>query len=440
MAVRHRLTGLALLGAAATAGGLLPSSPADAVTRSAATAQIADVSLSGGHVVWLDTTTAADGTNPVSSRTVRPKTRGSLTVVYGPQETLFGVPGTTASQAIGRQMSVLSTSAGRLAIEPLVPKGTALPPFQLRDRGVLTASPQFIGRDDYPVQTSGPWSLLERRVFAADGTKVLDLTSAAVHGDIYGPMVIYSSGTGRVRLRDLSKPSSASNPRTIQKARACNSCSGEVAVWGNTVAWTRKDAAIVVKTLPSGRNRVIKPIGYVHDLELSEGVLSWQGSWADDRMNIVDLRNPKSLPRVISLAKGTVDNHLMAGVNNAGNLSVRALPIGRTAKYRPRLIGAVAAASFAPASQAWAPQFDLSKPVNAPRLTISRAGATVRVLTGTAADGSVRDLSWNGLDADGNPAAAGAYSWRLTGNAADGDGPLFDVDGTSVTGTVTLTR
>jgi hypothetical protein len=277
-------------------------------------------------------------------------------------------------------------------------------------------------------------------VYRADGTKVLDLTSAAVHGDIYGPRVIYSSGTGRVRLRDLSKPSSSTNPMTLQKARACNNCSGEVAVWGNTVAWTRKDAAIVVKTLPSGRNRYIKPIGFVNNLRLSEGVLSWQGSYSDDRMNIVDLRDPTSLPRVISLAKGTVDDHLMAGVNNAGHLSVRALPIGRTAKYRPRLIGVLASSSFAPATETWAPQFDLSKAVSAPRLTLSRDGATVRVLTGTAADGSVRDLSWNGTATDGSPAPAGVYSWRLTGSAADGDGPLFDIDGTAVTGTVTLTR
>ncbi|GAB3243086.1 hypothetical protein [Kineosporia babensis] len=57
----------------------------------------------------------------------------------------------------------------------------------------------------------------------------------------------------------------------------------------------------------------------------------------------------------------------------------------------------------------------------------------------TAPDGSVRDLSWNGLSTRGTQLPASVYKWTLAGRSEDGDGTLVAGDGSSmVTGTITL--
>jgi hypothetical protein len=83
---------------------------------------------------------------------------------------------------------------------------------------------------------------------------------------------------------------------------------------------------------------------------------------------------------------------------------------------------------------------DTTKPLKAGTLAISKLGGPVvrSLATPVSTDGSLR-LTWDGLDDSGKGVPAGAYSYRLVADAADGSGTVAAIDGTAVTsGTVTV--
>jgi hypothetical protein len=107
----------------------------------------------------------------------------------------------------------------------------------------------------------------------------------------------------------------------------------------------------------------------------------------------------------------------------------------------PRVLGVLAdkSVSFAGGATLWKPQFDTTKALSAGSILIKNAaGVTVRTLaTPASADGSVRGISWNGLDGTGKAVPIGTYTYQLVANAADGTGALVSVSGTgTTTGTV----
>ena len=110
----------------------------------------------------------------------------------------------------------------------------------------------------------------------------------------------------------------------------------------------------------------------------------------------------------------------------------------------PRLLGALASltADFSDAAT-WSVEFDATKPLKAGTVEISKTGgAVVRTLaTAASADGSIRGLSWNGLDGSGKSVPAGSYTYTLKADAVDGSGTVVSsVDGTlPVTGKITVT-
>jgi gliding motility-associated-like protein len=121
---------------------------------------------------------------------------------------------------------------------------------------------------------------------------------------------------------------------------------------------------------------------------------------------------------------------------------VQTLPFDE--KYAPRLIAPYAAGGFSPNADGhadtWTPQFDITKPLKSAELSIlDSTGKTVRKLMATAPDGSIRDLSWDGRTSKGVKLPVGAYQWKLSGRADDGDGTLLDPWGrASVQGTVEI--
>ena len=407
----------------------------------AANAPIADLSLSAGRLSYIDTSIADDAQGSVWQRTAERDRRHRP--VLGAAARLLAISPATGRQALANRRPVLSTSAGRAVVQQLAALPTTLLPYAIVDRGRITQTFNRSARNGFRVRASGPYTLIERRVHRMDGTVALDLSAQAVHTDLYGASVIYSKADGSVRVRNLSQPTSASNPRSLAPARCDAGCASQVAIWGTTVAWSRLDSALVVRTLPATKVRVIKPLTNVFDLRLSEGVLSWHTS--EDSLNVVNLRAARSSPQAIALTGAEVDDHLVAGITGSGALSVQALPFGQSTAYRPRLIGGLGSAGFSPdgdgVRDVWVPQFDLSKPVSSVLIRISRGSEVVRTLTATALDGSVRDLAWTGRDEFGVAVPAGNYSWRLTAKAVDGNGTLTAVNGASpATGTITLTR
>jgi hypothetical protein len=103
----------------------------------------------------------------------------------------------------------------------------------------------------------------------------------------------------------------------------------------------------------------------------------------------------------------------------------------------PRLLGALAAptADFSNPGNVWTVDLDATKPFRAGTIEISKlGGAVVRSLaTPASTDGSIRAISWDGLDTAGNPVPADAYTYALRADAADGSGAVTGVDGTLTT-------
>lgn len=96
----------------------------------------------------------------------------------------------------------------------------------------------------------------------------------------------------------------------------------------------------------------------------------------------------------------------------------------------PRLLGVLAPDRFQ-ATTPWKPEFDFAKAVQAGILVIrDAAGAEVRSIpTPASEDGSIRDLVWDGRDAQGKPVAGGEYTWELRVAEAGGSQEAEAIDG-----------
>jgi flagellar hook capping protein FlgD len=302
-------------------------------------------------------------------------------------------------------------------------------PFQLVDRGVVTRTLPRADIFSDPPRVSGPYAAVGGRIYRVDGTLALDL-SADNNGlpALYGKTVVYQSG-GAVLVRDVEKP--AASPTTLASTGVCDqngNCGDSLAAWYDTVAWERLDGTIVVHTLSTGRNRVVDPGGGgPWDLRLSDLAMSWR---TVDGSKVLDLRSRTSRPVTLAgLTNAAVDGHLVAGIDaESFRVVVRPLPFGSTRKTPVRLIGVLAPAAFTPGTT-WSPQLDLTEPATGVTVTIRSGTTVVRRLTGTAPDGSIRDLTWDGRNTAGARVAAGRYSYRLTATAADGEGALTPVAG-----------
>ncbi|HSK33791.1 MAG TPA: hypothetical protein VK903_09920, partial [Propionicimonas sp.] len=108
----------------------------------------------------------------------------------------------------------------------------------------------------------------------------------------------------------------------------------------------------------------------------------------------------------------------------------------------PRVLGVLASPSVAMGSP-WTLDLDASKGLQAAGfgLVITKAGGEIasRVAVPAAPNGSVHDLTWDGM-IDGDPAPAGVYGWELDLVSSDNRRSLVNTDGSSrVAGTVTVT-
>jgi hypothetical protein len=354
----------------------------------------------------------------------------------------------------------LSYSAGRGSTA--APAGGPPWRYQILDRGKITGTAPFTPyapeeeQARYHSNTSGPYTLAEGKIYDPTGkllyTSPSDGDFMFNNDDIYGSTMIWSDAnskkkTSTIWVRDIAKPKSSTNPRKL----ATNKCHTElcpqlVSIWGNRVAWTSDDTHIVTQTIGATTSRKIAATRTVEQLELGEGVLAWQIN-QDNSTRLLDLSSTKSTPYIVAGKANRIalDGHYFARtLTDQNRLLVYRVPF--TAKQLPRLIGTYAPTGFTPnhdgKADTWAPQFDASKPLTGVtlKITATKSGKVFRTLKGTAPDGSIRDLSWDGLTSGGKALPVGTYNWTLTGAAADGDGDLISPGGkTVITGTVKIT-
>jgi hypothetical protein len=134
-----------------------------------------------------------------------------------------------------------------------------------------------------------------------------------------------------------------------------------------------------------------------------------------------------------------VDNGGGQAVTYADKAGIHVLPVPVAASSLA-LLDDTTPAHFAPAQDAWAPKWDLSKPATW-TLTVTQGDTVVRQLSGSADDGGARPV-WDGIDGAGHSVAFGDYSWTFSATAADGDASTYTRSGTVTVGsppTVTIT-
>lgn len=386
---------------------------------------VTDVSLQAGRLTYGVST--GDGLTTALRRA--PVSTSGRLAVGAPAGFAAGV--TLAHVRTAARTSALSVFGDRTAVRT---DASGVRGELLTDAGAVTGRTAVLPATERPVKRSGAYLLLDDKVYEGDGlTPVLDLSARTCRDtDLFGSLVVCSRPDGQNVVVDAAG--------RFPTGPTAGSGTGPVAVWGTAVAWASGATEISVQDLNvPGSLRRVPLTTRVHDLELSEGAISFRDD--DGYLVMLDRSDPASGPVLLAMADPlSVDDHLVAGI--AGDsLQVRTLPFGLTTRYRPRLVDALTPVSFDAGSAAWKPRFDVTKPLTGVKLTLRQGTTVVATLSGTGVTGTVRDLAWNGRTAAGGAAPAGAYTWTLTADARDGDGAVTNIDGSSaVTGTVYLTR
>lgn len=326
--------------------------------------------------------------------------------------------------------------------------------FDFYDGGTRTGGSTL----GYANKISGPYASVrvqdsagayQTQVRRFNGALVFQYPSTLDFEDIYGSRVVWSNRDGSVVYRDLSLPTSATNPRTL--VGACSSCQRIPAIGGDIVAWSDNSSnlitAVNVNTL--AKTTTTTP-GYTWKLRVDDGVVAWAVESGIGRpkqsvvaWNGVNGAAPVTIADDTSTGLFDVADGRLAW--EAFDGSVRVAPVGFGGKGRPRLLGShgnvsTLAPNVSGQATSWQPQFDVSKGLSSWTLTISKSGTTVRTFTGgSTPSGAIRGIAWDGKNSAGALVGNGTYTWTLTGNAIDGTGAVAAINGTSaVTGSLNV--
>ena len=278
---------------------------------------------------------------------------------------------------------------------------------------------------------SGPYLATESGVQHADGRQVSTTQALAQFGSLVAEKAPRSAGTGsRVSIRDLADASA--KPTTVRLSKG--DLSGNVYLWGDWVGssdWSDTgDQQAVLRNHRTGATRAHQ--GALWQLGDGFAVLdlgSELAVWNFGTDDVIKLGTPFA-PGAVA-AWGDLIVYTTQAV-----MVVRRVPGVGTSQ--PRLLGAVTSGDATPESP-WTAAIDTTKPLAAGNLTITDStGLVVRTLpTPAAPDGSLRGLSWDGLDDAGQPLPKGTYTWTLIAFAVDTSGQVVNVTGTdAATGTI----
>ncbi|WP_285600874.1 FlgD immunoglobulin-like domain containing protein [Kineosporia sp. NBRC 101731] len=440
---------LTAAGGSDKAAGVYSVSPGDRAIRTAtvptANRPVKDFALAGSALYYADDE-PGDG---VHRSVWKAAVSGTPTLQIAKAKKFPVSAGPVAEQPVMNGQEIFFSAGRGLVVGPDDPRQ-----WQLVDRGKVTAVVGTV--NDYIWElhpaVSGPYAVVDNQVFRPNGDvayQIPDVEFKAGDRALFGSTLVYSleasfhqeTGTydSEIWVDDIENP----EPQQLDVQLNCGVGAPPVAVWGQTVAWGSCDqSTIAVRDLGTGQQRTVSVAdGAVYaglDIALGEGVLFWStrpGQTAGNGGHLLDLRTPGSEPVALPgiWDDAVLDDHLIAhGYGDRGEVEVQRLPF--TQPNRPRLIGTVASAGFTPGGEAlWRPRFDVSKPLTRVKLTVTGAsGQTVRTLTGTSPDGSIRDLAWDGRDRQGRLQPAGSYRWTLTAGAADGEGAIMGKNGGNV--------
>ncbi len=404
--------------------------------------RLASVAVTASQLYYTDgSVTGLPGTS-LWQRTITGRNRPSL----GPEAAVSTRPADLAGL---RESSAISFSAGRGAIAAATDGS-----WHLLDRGTETGA---IPRSN-DVKVSGPYTLTSGKIYDTEGNLLHTIPTAdgqVVAQDIFGSTVVYAlkpdnSSGAALWWDDVNQP----GPRRLGDVPADTPCGGApsfLAIWGETVVWDTCDGEPLTRVnLTTGYRETIlstRTTDRFRRYTLAENTLAWPDG---TNTSVLDLTSADLLPITLVGASESVllDDHRLVRhrIDERGrSLGHDLQRVPFTAKNQPRLLGVAAPRGFTPdgdgRADTWKPQFDITKPLRKAELTISAlsTGKVLRTLPGTAPDGSIRDLTWDGEDKKGSTVPIGTYRWTLTGKADDGDGTLIGPLGQStVEGTIEI--
>jgi FlgD Ig-like domain len=344
-----------------------------------------------------------------------------------------------------RRASDFAASAGRTAV-------AGMDGLSVYDRGTLQNT--FV--DSHLVDVSGPFvakpddSGTQAEIYTAKGVKVA--TFPGVDGLLFGSeYVTYTtdadtSGSMHVTVNHVV---GGAAPTTVDLPAGTASCELQ-RVWNDLGAlWCDYGQSIQIYNLRTGhlvKSHLPSTGGSLYLAGLGDGYAIITD--LDVHYTRVHFMWDLSKDTVTTIPECTWHDPVTDGVGHVACASDTEL-IWRDysstlSMSAPRFLGALAdgSADFSKVGSTWSVDLDTTKALKAGTMVISNAsGTVVRTLsTPASSDGSIRGVTWNGLDASGRGAPIGTYTYKLLADATDGFGTVASVDGTApATGTVTIT-
>ncbi len=262
-------------------------------------------------------------------------------------------------------------------------------------------------------------------------------TAGTLFGSEYVTWTADSTQT-HVVVNDLT---GASPPRTVTLPAGTAACTAG-RVWSNTLLMTcgstveafNLTTGAVITTVPAPTNQ------FVNIVDAGDGYAVLTFNNID--YNLWNMAQGSLTPLTDCAYDVTSDGSGHVACTSATQLIWR--DFSSLSTTAPRLLGALAGSSvdFSSTGSTWGVDFDTTKPLNAGHVVISTSsGTTVRTLSTPASrDGSIRGITWDGLNDSGRSVSAGVYTYTLVADAADGTGPVAAVNGTgTASGKVTIT-
>lgn len=307
--------------------------------------------------------------------------------------------------------------------------------LQLYDRGQLVRSLAKSKYGSLPGLISGPYypayTLAYVQAMRVDGKA---LASATIRG-MFGSLVLErtNASLGRYDVVDLVSGASVRVDVPLKYRVQGFTLGG---LWGDWVYGYTFDSDNVPYTLAINYRTSQSYARYGLPVDYGDSFVALQ-YYDDDGALRLEVWNPateatESIPDV-DWNTVVTDGTGRLAYTTGSQLVVRDLTVAPASP--PRLLGVLAPDSLnlITSTRSWQPEFDTTKALADGTLTIQNsAGTVVRTIpVGATADGSIRDVSWNGQSDAGKDVPTGTYTWRLVAPAADGSGNLVRVDGGS---------
>ena len=297
----------------------------------------------------------------------------------------------------------------------------------------------FVAPSQPSLQMSGPHLVMSGRPDSAPWwAKLADITTGSVttlnvlegNAAVWGPLLVYVDKKDNLWRRDLTRPASSSNPRLLMTPKRFGHSIYSPQILGDWVEWN-------YGTLMNTRTGERVSLTFGGAGQLADGGVVWyqsdgmdtnSGQWmaiqlsGTDRSHIPLGRNVGAL-RVVEDKFAWIDSDpgftARTDLIHVDELPFNGTDVARTLYLTPER-------TFTPnGKRHYVVELDSTKALRNWSIEIHGPhGALVKRWTGSSLPSGVVKVGWDGTNGGGHRVAAGTYTVKATGAAADGSGGL----------------